>query len=220
MSFGTGPYGLGPYGGGLASVSVSYAWATSTRSVRVVFTGPVLALDEFATGDALNPSSWALTREDTGAALTVLAARANGAHTEIDLDLLDQLGNQLVTHEVDASAVLDAGGATIVTPKTADTHSHVVRPQEMEWQKTRFPGCEAKTLLFEPATRFPMATEYRVEVPAGTRSAVGGALSAAARWTFGTPAPVLETRFPADAPARRGGSRRGASASCQSCSPP
>jgi quercetin dioxygenase-like cupin family protein len=42
-----------------------------------------------------------------------------------------------------------------VTPKghqTADTHSHVVRPQNMEWQKTRFPGCEAKTLLFDRST--------------------------------------------------------------------
>jgi len=37
-----------------------------------------------------------------------------------------------------------------VTPKTE--HSHVVRPAEMEWQKTRFAGCEAKTLLFDPAT--------------------------------------------------------------------
>ena len=42
-----------------------------------------------------------------------------------------------------------------VTPKqatTADQHSHIVRPAEMEWQKTRFPGCEAKTLLFDKST--------------------------------------------------------------------
>ena len=42
-----------------------------------------------------------------------------------------------------------------VTPKghdTADTHSHLVQPQHMEWQKTRFPGCEAKTLLFDRKT--------------------------------------------------------------------
>ena len=42
-----------------------------------------------------------------------------------------------------------------VTPKgseTADKHSHLVRPERMEWQKTRFPGCEAKTLLFDRAT--------------------------------------------------------------------
>jgi anti-sigma factor ChrR (cupin superfamily) len=38
-----------------------------------------------------------------------------------------------------------------VTPK-ADQHSHLVRPGEMEWQKTRFPGCEAKTLLFDRKT--------------------------------------------------------------------
>lgn len=34
----------------------------------------------------------------------------------------------------------------------ADEHSHVVRPANMEWQKTRFPGCEVKTLLFDPKT--------------------------------------------------------------------
>ena len=42
-----------------------------------------------------------------------------------------------------------------VTPKssqTSDAHSHLVQPQNMEWQKTRFPGCEAKTLLFDRTT--------------------------------------------------------------------
>ena len=37
-----------------------------------------------------------------------------------------------------------------ITPKSAigaDQHSHVVRPAEMEWQKTRFSGCEVKVLL-------------------------------------------------------------------------
>ncbi|MEX2036661.1 MAG: cupin, partial [Xanthobacteraceae bacterium] len=42
-----------------------------------------------------------------------------------------------------------------VTPKgkiSADQHSHLVRPAEMEWQKTRFPGCEVKTLLLDRET--------------------------------------------------------------------
>jgi anti-sigma factor ChrR (cupin superfamily) len=39
-----------------------------------------------------------------------------------------------------------------VTPTTKDAHSHVVRPADMDWQKTRFPGCEAKTLLFDKET--------------------------------------------------------------------
>ena len=36
--------------------------------------------------------------------------------------------------------------------EAADQHSHLVRPQHMEWQTTRFPGCEAKTLLFDRGT--------------------------------------------------------------------
>src|SRR5947209_7735024 len=38
---------------------------------------------------------------------------------------------------------------TATANKTADPHSHVVRPANMAWQKTRFPGCEVKTLLFD-----------------------------------------------------------------------
>jgi anti-sigma factor ChrR (cupin superfamily) len=39
-----------------------------------------------------------------------------------------------------------------ITPKTIDQHSHVVRPANMEWQKTRFAGCEVKALLFDAKT--------------------------------------------------------------------
>jgi anti-sigma factor ChrR (cupin superfamily) len=40
-----------------------------------------------------------------------------------------------------------------VTPKSkADPRSHHVRPANMEWQQTRFPGCEIKTLLFDAET--------------------------------------------------------------------
>ena len=35
------------------------------------------------------------------------------------------------------------------TSKTLGNHSHVVRPAEMEWKKTRFPGCEVKGLLLD-----------------------------------------------------------------------
>jgi ChrR Cupin-like domain len=35
---------------------------------------------------------------------------------------------------------------------SADLKSHIVRAAEMEWQKTRFPGCEAKTLLLDKQT--------------------------------------------------------------------
>ena len=31
-----------------------------------------------------------------------------------------------------------------------DLRSRDLRPQDMPWQKLRFPGCEMKTLLFDP----------------------------------------------------------------------
>jgi anti-sigma factor ChrR (cupin superfamily) len=42
-----------------------------------------------------------------------------------------------------------------ITPKgqiAADEHSHLVKPADMEWKPTRFPGCEIKTLLADPKT--------------------------------------------------------------------
>jgi hypothetical protein len=57
-----------------------------------------------------------------------------------------------------------------------------------------------KTLLFEPASRFPMATNYTVEIPAGTKSATGGSLAAAKRWTFSTPPLQMKTSFPTGGP--------------------
>jgi len=35
---------------------------------------------------------------------------------------------------------------------SSQLRSHVVRTADLEWQKTRFPGCEAKTLLLDKAT--------------------------------------------------------------------
>ncbi len=60
-----------------------------------------------------------------------------------------------------------------------------------------------KTLMFEPSYRFPMATKYTVEVPAGTKSATGGALAKAVSWTFTTPPPTLQSSWPTSGPVRR-----------------
>jgi alpha-2-macroglobulin len=57
-----------------------------------------------------------------------------------------------------------------------------------------------KTLLFEPEGRFPMATNYTVEIPAGTKSMNGGTLAAAKRWTFSTPPLQIKTKYPVGSP--------------------
>ena len=57
-----------------------------------------------------------------------------------------------------------------------------------------------RTLRFDPAVdgidRMPGATEYRVEAPAGTRSAAGTELRDAVRWSFITPPPELRSLVP------------------------
>ncbi len=64
-----------------------------------------------------------------------------------------------------------------------------------------------QTLTFEyrsdEMNRFPMATEFTAEVPAGTTSAVGGVLAEAVRWTFRTPAPQVVANYPNSGPQPR-----------------
>ncbi len=60
-----------------------------------------------------------------------------------------------------------------------------------------------KTLMYEPAVRFPMATEYVAEVAEGTTSATGGQLAEPFTWTFRTPPPQLQSAYPAQEPTVR-----------------
>ena len=64
-----------------------------------------------------------------------------------------------------------------------------------------------KTLAFEPraaeatsTARFPMATKYTIEIPAGTISAGGGKLTKTVTWTFTTPPPQIRASYPNDGP--------------------
>jgi hypothetical protein len=56
-----------------------------------------------------------------------------------------------------------------------------------------------QTLIFEPKDeRLPMATEYQVEVPAGTRSANGQTFAQAKSWRFATPPVDVQSFYPQD----------------------
>ena len=37
-------------------------------------------------------------------------------------------------------------------PHAKDLRSHYLRPAEMEWQQTRFPGCSVKPLMVDPSS--------------------------------------------------------------------
>ena len=58
-------------------------------------------------------------------------------------------------------------------------------------RRARWRWIGTRTILFDPDVRFPQATTYQVEVPAGTKSANGGVLKDGVKFTFETPAPTL-----------------------------
>ena len=60
-----------------------------------------------------------------------------------------------------------------------------------------------KTLMFEPVTRFAMATEYHVTVPAGIQSVNGGKLEQELSWQFTTSPPTVESVYPQGGPHSR-----------------
>ncbi len=60
-----------------------------------------------------------------------------------------------------------------------------------------------KTLMFDTAKRFPMATKFTTRVPAGTKSATGQTLQKDVTWTFTTPPPKVETMIPQNQIVRR-----------------
>jgi len=53
-----------------------------------------------------------------------------------------------------------------------------------------------KTLMFQPEKRFPMATEYAVDIPSGTKAMNGQTLAKATQWTFATPPLSVKHSFP------------------------
>ncbi len=62
--------------------------------------------------------------------------------------------------------------------------------------KGRWRWIGTRTILFDPEVRFPMATTYTVEVPAGTKATNGSALAKATKFTFETPAVTLVGSYP------------------------
>jgi uncharacterized protein YfaS (alpha-2-macroglobulin family) len=114
---------------------------------------------------------------DAGKALQVLRYMPEG-----DVPLAPELS---VTFSQPMVAVTSQGDAAGTTPvKLSPTPKGNWR-----WIGTR-------TILFDPDIRFPQATTYSVEIPAGTKSANGGALKTATKFKFETPPPGLVSRYP------------------------
>lgn len=119
--WGTGLWGTSTWGlAGATSLSIISAYAVTERSLQVVLTSEAKHKSSVGVGDALNPATWRVVRNDTGASLLVLAVRNVSAGTVYELFLLDKLGNYMVTHTVSSTSLTTPLGSLIGTPNTAN----------------------------------------------------------------------------------------------------
>ena len=87
---------------------------------------------------------------------------------------------------------------------TSQTDASATTPVKLSPQpKGNWRWLGTRTVLFDPELRFPQATTYTVEVPAGTKSASGSALEKPTKFTFETPAPTIVSSYPTSGPQRR-----------------
>lgn len=117
MSYGAIPYGLGPYGGG--GLTLDLAWASSTNTVRVETSVPMLQGLGFEDGSALRPDVWQVENLDTDQIYTVLGATAISP-SSVDILLLEPMGSHHEAHRVTAIGLRSDGGIIVTSPTELD----------------------------------------------------------------------------------------------------
>ncbi|HUK34914.1 MAG TPA: hypothetical protein VLV86_13415 [Vicinamibacterales bacterium] len=113
-AWGTGSWGLGPFGGPIAP-SLALAVASSTNSVDVTFSAQPLAMSFANPNDALNPSSWVITRLDNGFSFTIVSVEQLSP-VMFRIFTVEAFGPYTVLQNVDASQVHAPDGASLTPP--------------------------------------------------------------------------------------------------------
>ena len=118
VGWGLGEWGTSPWGFGAdVTLTVVSAQASTIRSVIVTLSQEPLALSPIGTGDALNPRTWILVRDDTMEAIVVYGARMVD-NTTVELLLIDTLPNAAVNLTVSSNTLLAANGSAIEYPRS------------------------------------------------------------------------------------------------------
>jgi len=116
------------------------------------------------------------------------------------LEILRAVPNNAVPLVADLSVTVSQP-MIAVSSQTASSETVPVKLSPEIKGKWRWLG--TTTLIFDAEHRFPMATRFVATIPAGTKSAVGGALEKDFSWSFETPAPKVESFAPTGEAVRR-----------------
>lgn len=133
--WGFDPFGQASYGASaLGTVSIRSALALSTREVEVEVSGLVRDNSPYLEGDALNPNTWMVQRLDTNAFLHVVSVTQSATYKYVLLTL-EEFAPANINHRVSSTTLLDAAGASIVSPRSADFAGMLAATQLTEQTK-------------------------------------------------------------------------------------
>lgn len=110
--YGIDPYGTSLYGDASPTIAIAAAYAIDTNTIRVILSSEPMHVDSFRAGDALNPATWSIIRNDTGAQFTILGIIGRSEST-FDLHVLEALGSRFVSHTVTTTTLLSILGYLI-----------------------------------------------------------------------------------------------------------
>lgn len=129
QGYGISSYGTMPYGqGDNAALFIVSAIATSERSFIVELSKAPGASSTIGTGDALNPQTWTLIRQDTGEEFVILAITPTDQDRCFEFFVLEKLGSAGVTHRISSSNLVDGNGQLITAPEFFDFKGVVFVP--------------------------------------------------------------------------------------------
>lgn len=118
--YGIGGYGVSPYGGIGTGVTLSAAFALDTRTVRVTVVGVPKRSSPFATGDALNPATWALVNLATSKVYSVIQVTMVQDPDVFDVRVLENIGPITEQHRISSTTLQSTHNVTISAPTQID----------------------------------------------------------------------------------------------------
>lgn len=117
---GTSAWGISSWGGAPTAIHIDYAFASSTKTVRVYLTAAPQNATGLLDGDALNPMTWTVQRLDTLEFFTILAVRFIDEPLVLELLVFEPLGDYRTTHEVKSTTLRAVNGIVITAPNSYD----------------------------------------------------------------------------------------------------